>query len=249
MNHAFHQHRALIQRLDHLRGHETRSLSAALRGALARDLSELCVGLGALRLELAETPGASHAATLEAVAIRAQQELRRLLHDIEPPGPADLGLVPAIERCVADFAASGGSTAHLQLSERLPSLSDAKQALLHAALVEALDNVRNHAKARHVDVWLAADPAVVQLKVCDDGIGMRARDCRKPGVLGLFGLHERLAALGGTLRMTGSVGEGTLFDVALPVAQGVRQEPMAWAHVPYAFEEMPRGVPGIAQGA
>jgi signal transduction histidine kinase len=112
-----------------------------------------------------------------------------------------------------------------------------------------LTNVARHARARHVDVWLAADPSTVHLKVCDDGIGMTAADCRKPGTLGLFGLNERLAGLGGSLRMTGSPAEGTLFEVALPVTQAARLEAAPWGPAPYAFAEAGLAALGVAHGA
>ncbi len=250
MNHTFSQHRALIQRMEHLREHDARSLATTLRGTLGKDLSELGATLHALRQHLGEASNcADLLRILDSTAERAQEELRRLLHVIQPPGPADLGLLPAIERCVGDFTDRAGATADLQVSSRMPSLSGVKQAMLHAALHEALSNVARHARARHVAVWLAADPCTVQLKVCDDGIGMTATDCCKPGTLGLFGLNERLAGLGGSLRMTGSRGEGTLFDVALPVTQAGRNELGAWDPVPYVFAEAGSGARGASQGA
>jgi two-component system, NarL family, sensor histidine kinase UhpB len=249
MNQTFRQHRALIQRIEHLREHDARTLATTLRGTLGRDLSELCSGLVSLRRQLGEVSHCSDLLTaLDSTAERAQQELRRLLYVIQPSGPEDLGLLPAIERCVADFTGTSGATAEVHIASRLPSLGSVKQGLLHSALQEALTNVTRHARARHVDVWLAADPCTVQLKVCDDGTGMSATDCRKPGTLGLFGLNERLAGIGGSLRMTGSRGEGTLFDVSLPVAQGARIEPTTWGPVPYAFAEV-GGALGVALGA
>lgn len=250
MNHTFSQHRALIQRIEQLREHDARSLATTMRGTLGKDLSELCSTLNALRRQLGDAADcADLLSILDSTADRAQQELRRLLHVIEPPGPADLGLIPAIERCVGEFTDMAGATADLQVTSRMPALSSVKQALLHAALQEALSNVARHARARHVDVWLAADPYTVQLKVCDDGVGMAASDCRKPGTLGLFGLSERLAGLGGSLRMTGSRGEGTLFDVALPVTHAARSEPGIWDPVHYVFAEAGSGARGVAEGA
>lgn len=250
MNQTFRQHRALIQRIEHLREHDTRSLVATLRGTLGRDLSELGSGLISLRQHLSDTTQCAELLTdLESIAERAQQEVRRLVHAIRPPGPEDLGLLPAIERCVADFKEVAGATANVQITSRMPSLSQVKQAMLHSALQEALSNVARHARARHVVIWLAADPCIVQLKVCDDGVGMTATDCRKPGTLGLFGLNEKLAGIGGSLRMTGSRGEGTLFDVALPVTQAARLEPGPWGPAPYAFAEVGGGSLGVARGA
>lgn len=249
MNQTFRQHRALIQRIEHLREHDARSLATTMRGTLGRELSELCSTLLALRQQVGDAPNcADLLRTLDSTADRAQQELRRLLHVIQPPGPEDLGLLPAIERCVAEFADTSGATTDLQVTSRLPSLSSVKQSIVHSALQEALRNVARHARARHVDVWLAADPYTVQLKVCDDGIGMTASDCRKPGTLGLFALNERLAGIGGSLRMTGGQGEGTLFDAALPVTQAGRNESGLWDPVPYVFAEARGGSRGIAHG-
>lgn len=250
MNHTFRQHRALIQRLEHLREHDARSMTATLRDSLGKDLAALCSGLQALREQLGDGGKCAEALDdLDSTAVRAQHELRRLLHAIQPPGPEDLGLLPALERCVADFTATAGATADMQVTSRMPSLSQVKQALLHAALREGLANVARHARARRVDVWLAADPGTVQLKVCDDGVGMTATDCRKPGTLGLFALNEKLAALGGSLRVTGSRGEGTLLDVALPVAHATPFDPVAWGPVPYMFNEATGHAFGVAQGA
>lgn len=250
MNQTFHQHRALIQRIEQLREHDTRSLATNLRGTVGKDLSDLCAGLHSLRQQLGDSSACADLLTvLASTAEHAQQELRRLLHDIQPPGPGDLGLLPAIERCVADFAGSTGAKADLQVTSRLPSLSQAKESVLHAALREALSNIARHARARHVVVWLAADPSTVQLKVCDDGTGMTATDCHKPGTLGLFGLNEKVAGMGGSLRIMSGRGTGTLFDVALPVTQAVRQESVSWGPAPYAFAEAGMNSLGVALGA
>ena len=250
MNYTFRQHRALLQRIEHLREHDSRSLATTLRATLGRDLSDLCSNLTALRQQLGHgSPGSALLDDLDATAEHAQQELRRLLHTIQPPGTEDLGLIPALERCVADFTDHAGAVANMQFTSRLPALSQAKQAMLHLALKESLANVARHARARRVDIWLAADPCIVQLKVCDDGVGMTSTDCRKPGTLGLFCLHEKLASLGGSLRVTGSRGEGTLVDVSVPVAQAARSDANAWNHVPYDFTEAGVGEIGVAQGA
>lgn len=172
-----------------------------------------------------------------------------MLHALQPPGIEDLGLIPALERCVADFTGKAGAVPNVQFTSRMPTLSKAKQAVLYDALQESLANVARHARARRVDVWLAADPCIVQLKVCDDGVGMEPADCRKPGTLGLFGLNEKLASLGGSLRVMGSRGEGTLVDVSLPVAQAARPEAYSWGDIPYTYTEARGSVMGMAQGA
>jgi signal transduction histidine kinase len=79
---------------------------------------------------------------------------------------------------------------------------------------EALANVAKHANAEMVMVSVAAGRGVLSLSVRDDGVGGADADGS-----GLTGLRERAEALGGTLRLTSTPGQGTTVDVRLPAAR------------------------------
>jgi signal transduction histidine kinase len=81
-------------------------------------------------------------------------------------------------------------------------------------VAEALANVAKHARASvaRVDIDLRGD--ALYLRVHDDGVGGA-----DPGRgSGLIGLNDRVAALGGTMRVDSPLGQGTSLAVTLPVA-------------------------------
>ncbi len=94
---------------------------------------------------------------------------------------------------------------------------DVEVTLLRATQ-EALANVRRHAAADHVTVTLSYFPDEVTLDVADDGRGFdpAAHAPGPAGGLGLIGIHERAAALGGSVAVESAPGEGTMIGVSLP---------------------------------
>jgi signal transduction histidine kinase len=80
--------------------------------------------------------------------------------------------------------------------------------------------VVRHARARHVEAHLWVQERAVHLRVSDDGVGIGDRDRGKVGCFGLLSASERLAQLGGALRVFGVPGRGTTLDASVPVGSG-----------------------------
>jgi PAS domain S-box-containing protein len=85
---------------------------------------------------------------------------------------------------------------------------------------EALTNVAKHACASVVHVAVTTDAATLTLVVRDDGVGGAALGEGS----GLVGLQDRVEALGGTIAIDSSAGEGTCVVVTLPIATEPEQE-------------------------
>ena len=81
---------------------------------------------------------------------------------------------------------------------------------------EALNNVVQHAHARHCRVRLTTMPDEVRLLVADDGAGFDPGEVAA-GRFGLLGLNERARLLHGQLRLETSPGEGTCVEVVVPL--------------------------------
>jgi signal transduction histidine kinase len=84
-----------------------------------------------------------------------------------------------------------------------------------------LENVEKHARARHITVCLSQQGAFVQLVIKDDGIGFDpehypARRKGKGG-LGLLGMRERAAYVGGVLKIKSVRRAGTEIEVRIPL--------------------------------
>ena len=82
---------------------------------------------------------------------------------------------------------------------------------------EALNNAARHSRARRVAIELNAEPPGLTLRVSDDGIGMPAADRRRPGAVGLIGMHERARMLQGTLDVAPATPHGTVVQVSIPL--------------------------------
>ena len=88
---------------------------------------------------------------------------------------------------------------------------------LYYIVSEALTNAAKHADASVVHVDVEASDGIVRLSIRDDGIG--GADPHRGGS-GLFGLRDRVEALGGEIEIASPVGSGTTMHVTLPVDFG-----------------------------
>jgi signal transduction histidine kinase len=80
-------------------------------------------------------------------------------------------------------------------------------------VAEALANVAKHARASVACVDVDLRGGALYLRVHDDGVG--GADPRRGS--GLVGLNDRVAALGGAMRVESPLGQGTSLTVTLPV--------------------------------
>ena len=148
----------------------------------------------------------------------ALQEVRGLSHGLRPALLDTLGLPAALDRLAQDFSDQGGIEAStvVQGAPR-PLLPEAKTALFRVAQ-EALTNVHKHAAgAACVTLTLQFDAASVRLRVQDDGHGFDVpalqMDARRG--IGLRNMRERMAAVGGRLRLRSEPGATTI-EAELP---------------------------------
>jgi PAS domain S-box-containing protein len=82
---------------------------------------------------------------------------------------------------------------------------------------EALTNVARHSKASEADVHVRAEASALWVRVSDRGKGFDPAQMGFTGSMGLFGMRERVAALGGELRIDSSPGQGTSLTAWLPL--------------------------------
>jgi signal transduction histidine kinase len=92
-------------------------------------------------------------------------------------------------------------------------LPEAIEVAAYFVASEALANATKHAHASRVDLTFVQDGDGVLLSIRDNGVG--GADSGRGS--GLVGLHDRVEALGGTIRIESPPGAGTLLIVALPL--------------------------------
>jgi signal transduction histidine kinase len=137
----------------------------------------------------------------------AIEDLRDLAHGIHPAILSEAGLGVALESLI------DRSPVPVTLDVRLAGQpSPAISAAAYFAVSEALTNVAKHANARSVIVRAVATDGVIRIDVIDDGCG--GADLHRGS--GLSGIADRVATVGGSLRIHSPTGEGTRFEVELP---------------------------------
>jgi NarL family two-component system sensor histidine kinase YdfH len=83
---------------------------------------------------------------------------------------------------------------------------------------EGLTNVTRHAQARQVEVRASLAGTVLQLDLCDDGVGFDPATIKpEEGHYGLLGLRERARLMGGYLRIVSQPGQGTRICLQIPL--------------------------------
>ena len=149
--------------------------------------------------------------------------IRSVVNDLRPSLLDDLGLLPALRSLVADFSERSAIHLTLDAPQGLPSLSKDAELALFRALQEALSNVVRHANAKAVSVQIMVRGRALLLVVADDGTGPHTTDTallEREGHMGLTGMRERIAALGGSVRFDGRPGAGARVEVQVPISTG-----------------------------
>ena len=92
-------------------------------------------------------------------------------------------------------------------------LPPAVEATAYFVVSEALANVAKHANATSVSIAATATPTTLRVEVGDDGVG----GADAANGTGIRGLQDRVAAIGGTLRIESPAGQGTLAVAEIPI--------------------------------
>jgi signal transduction histidine kinase/HAMP domain-containing protein len=158
------------------------------------------------------TTAAEHLQDLRSTAQQALREMRSLIFELRPPVLEKEGLNAALQARLESVEGRAGVAAELKLEGTAP-LSQELESGLYRIAQEALNNSLKHSQAHGVRLYLRRDEDIVILEVTDDGTGFDAEAGREHGGLGLRGMKERAAALGGKLDVQSTPGQGTTIRV------------------------------------
>ncbi len=153
------------------------------------------------------------------LASEALTDVRRSVASLRPSALDTLALDEAITAQVADFREHSGLPVDLRIEGDSSSCSQAAGLALYRAVQEGLTNIRKHAAAKQVAVYLRFGPTTTELTITDDGRGLpqsMAPATSSDGGFGLLGLRERMALLGGTLDIRAGANGGTELQAMVP---------------------------------
>ena len=152
------------------------------------------------------------------IADKLEESVDFLAWELRSAGLEDLGLRLAIANFVKEWSGFSGVSADFHTSGlENEQLAPEVGLNLYRITQEALNNVMKHAQANRVDVLLERRDGILVLIVEDDGLGFDAGASIDRTALGLVGMRERAALIGGSLEIESKPKEGTTIFVRAPV--------------------------------
>ena len=206
----------LSARLVQVQEDERRKLSRDLHDEVGQALSAVLVELRNFSAESAirsDQQSAGHVETVRTLVENSVRVVRNMALLLRPSMLDDLGLVPALRwqaREVSKRTSMEVSVAAELASDDLP---DEFKTCIYRVVQEALHNCSGHAHATRVQIRVQQQPTRLALSIQDDGQGF---DVRQTKGLGLLGIEERVARLGGKCEIHSEPGSGTILAIELP---------------------------------
>ncbi|MGD9226742.1 MAG: PAS domain S-box protein, partial [Desulfobacterales bacterium] len=196
------------------------------RSAIARELhDELGQVLTALRmdsvwmnerLKKTDPEAAQRALTMCGLIDKNIKDVRGMAFRLRPGVLDDLGLVDALEWYTADFERRTEIACVFEHKD-VPSLTEGISTAAYRIAQEALTNVARHASASRVEVVLKSNNGFLTLAVVDDGQGFNPLDLSESEGLGVAGMRERAALVGGALEVHARPGKGARVYFKVPI--------------------------------
>lgn len=200
---------------------ERKHLARELHDHAGSSLAAMLLTCHALRDASSLAEARSAASRLAAELTSTLDDLARLARGLHPVALEQLGLGPALTRGIASIVRARQLDADVEVDLGDARMAASIEAALYRIAQEAVTNVIRHAEARRVVLRCRHDGGDVVLEIQDDGRGFDARDVDAfvgRGRLGLAGIRDRAALLGGSAVIASSAGGGTTLTVRIPRA-------------------------------
>lgn len=211
----------LLQKVIVAQEDERKRIARELHDETGQTLASLMMGLKCLA---ATCPQGDHGCRLDEMRLAVKNTINavhRMAVDLRPSILDDMGLIPALEKYVAEFQANYSIDADLHLQWTcMERVSHEVEVTVYRIVQEALTNIVKYAQAENVCVIITCNQQGLEVIVEDDGIGFETETLFKENVagnqLGLFGMQERAILVGGVLTIESTIGMGTTVFLRVP---------------------------------
>jgi two-component system, NarL family, sensor histidine kinase NreB len=220
--------KSLLERLVTVQEEERRRIARNLHDHLGQQLTALRLSIGALKDGPVKRAELRHRLeAIDKIASQVDRDVDFLAWDLRPPTLDEVGLNAALENIVREWSATQGVNAEFHASQEAVRVAAEIESHLYRIVQEALNNVSKHAAATHVSVLLEHKDNDVILIVEDDGRGFDAEavaSSHDQRGMGLTGMQERMALVGGEIEIESTPGKGTTIFARVPISAAMVQK-------------------------
>ena len=219
------QLRALSARLQSVREEERAKVAREIHDELGQVLTALKINLDWLERKLGVrdndpslNPLLDRVVESAEIADSAISSVQKIAAELRPSSLDNLGLAAALEHEAQRFQQRTGIACQVKLPADSLDLPAEAATAVFRIFQEALTNVARHAQATEVRAALQSEADQVVLQVEDNGRGIRPEALADKKSLGLLGMRERAAVLGGEVAIAAIQPSGTRVTLRLPRA-------------------------------
>ena len=223
----------LLRRIVTAQEEERRRISRELHDQTGQHLAALLLGLKTLNNSTNNGSTSLHQSLfqLQKLTERLVEDAHHLAWELRPAALDDLGLETAISNYVEKWSERNSIPLDFHSGLNKLRLPPPVETAVFRIVQEALTNVLKHAAATRVSVMLEYRYDELLVIVEDNGCGFQP-EVEHDG-LGLVGMHERVALVGGKLNIESEPGLGTTLAIRIPATASVQQKAFAYELAPH----------------
>jgi signal transduction histidine kinase len=213
------QLRNLAARLQSIREEERSRIAREVHDVLGQALTGIKMDARWILARLPEIQGplVTRAQSMSELIDSTIHTVRRIASDLRPGILDNLGLVAAVEWQASEFQTRTGINCRVTNTLRDAAIGAESATAVFRIFQETLTNVARHAQATAVSVDLGEQEGRIVLQVADNGRGIDLAEVTQSKSVGLLGMRERAAILGGDLVISGAPGQGTSVVLSVPL--------------------------------
>lgn len=202
------QRKILLRRMMSATEDERRRLARELHDEIAQLLTVIQLSLHAMRVDTPEMARAN------ALLVKTQEEIHRIIHDLRPSMLDDLGLAAAMKSYADENLRRLGLGVSVEIEPGLAAGPEI-ETVIFRIYQELVTNILRHAMAEHVSIELFRRDGQIVLAVEDDGQGFDPD--AKSSSAGLTGMRERAALVNGAIAFDSEIDLGTRVVLEIPL--------------------------------
>lgn len=206
--------RQASERLLTVQEEERRRIASELHDGVGQVLTALTLTLDAARAAPRLATAVEHVKFARQLSDTALAETRHLSHSMRPVRSEERGLVPALR----DLASQSGFPVEVVADAAAAEprvLWPTATVEVYRIVQEALANAARHSGSERAQVSVSLEGERLTVVVRDEGVGFSPGEQPEPGI-GIAGMEERAALLGGALRIETAPGQGTRVVLSVP---------------------------------
>jgi signal transduction histidine kinase len=214
---AFRDANTVLRRMNDMLEGQAKRIANALHSEAGQLLASLHIELAEATRDLPPEK-TTHLTKIRQTLLEIEHRLRNLSHELRPPVLDDLGLSAALALMAQGVSSRWGLPVivSVDLKGDLPAVIENT---VYRSAQEALTNAAKHAGANRAEIRVRQLEHKIVCSIRDDGNGFDDTDGlrkQRPG-LGLTEIKERVAALGGAVRLGHNGDRGTDLKIEIPL--------------------------------